>query len=328
MIKTNKISIKVYILKLEVKILINKVYKFSLYEPVKFFKAGQYFAQNGWKHKNIINDGDYELFIILKGAAFIQIGNIKYSLNEHDCLLIPPYIRHIGFDGSPPDTEYYWMHFFPSGTVTTTYISDEQQHDIKPSEVEIPQQFQVQNFERLTILIRQMLDSNNDSTSLELATNFFVSSILIEISRQFVASINQPQKNSSKFEMIKNWIRIHSHDKLSVELVANEFQMTSVYLTKLFHENEGMTTIHFINLIKIQQAEELLLTTSLSVKEVAYELGFNNEKYFLRVFKQITSITPTKFRNSYSKTYLNNVEVDPTIPLPEDLSTKKQKNNY
>lgn len=128
--------------------------------------------------------------------------------------------------------------------------------------------------------------------------------------------------------MIKNWIRIHSHDKLSVELVANEFQMTSVYLTKLFHENEGMTTIHFINLIKIQQAEELLLTTSLSVKEVAYELGFNNEKYFLRVFKQITSITPTKFRNSYSKTYLNNVEVDPTIPLPEDLNTKKQKNNY
>ncbi|WP_225352030.1 hypothetical protein [Secundilactobacillus similis] len=49
-----------------------KVYKFLLYEPVHFFKAGQYFANQGWRHKNIVNDGDYELFIMLSGAATFE----------------------------------------------------------------------------------------------------------------------------------------------------------------------------------------------------------------------------------------------------------------
>jgi len=296
----------------------NKVYKFSLVEPVHFFKAGQYFAEAGWRHKNIINDGDYELFIMLKGAAYIQIGHTQYTLNAHDCLLIPPHIRHIGFQGSPADTVYYWMHFFPSSAVSTSYITDEIHHPTNPAAVYLPQQFNVKNFGRLTLLIRQMLDSDNDETAAPLATNFFISSILIELSHQFMTAINQDQGYTSRFEMIKNWIRIHSHEKLTVEQVAIEFKMTPVYLTKLFREYEKMTTIHFINLTKIKQAEELLLTTDLSVKEIAYELSFENEKYFLRVFKQISSLTPTKYRDAYAKTYLNNVEVDPTIPLPED----------
>ncbi|MBT9671131.1 helix-turn-helix domain-containing protein [Secundilactobacillus kimchicus] len=304
--------------------MINKVYKFFMYEPVKFYKAGQYFAQKGWKHKDIVNDGDYELFIVLKGAAFIQIGNHQYSLHEHDCLLIPPHIRHIGFSGSPENTEYYWMHFFPVGEVETTYISSSSTRQLKHSAVIIPQQFEVVDFERLAILIRQMLDTNNDKTSPGMAADYFISSILIELSRQFVVSVGQRATNSSKFELIKNWIRIHSHEKLSVSLVANEFQVTPVYLTKLFRENEHTTTIHFINLVKIKQSVELLLTTNLSVKEIAYELNFTNEKYFLRVFKQTMAVTPTKFRNSYSKTYLNNIEVDPTIPIPKNADSSEQ----
>jgi AraC-like DNA-binding protein len=297
-----------------VSILNKKVYKFLLYEPVQFFKAGQYFANEGWQHKNIINDGDYELFIMLSGSAYIQIGSEQYTLGKYDCLLIPPHIRHFGFKGSPNGTEYYWMHFFPSGTVTTSYDTTLVG---KSSEIEIPQLFSVINFERLTILIRQLLDSANDSSATKLAANYYISSILIELSHQFIVSINEPRKSTSRFELIKNWIRIHSHEKLSVEQVATEFQITPVYLTQLFQANEKTTTIHFINGVKIQQAQELLLTTDKSVKEIAFDLSFSNEKYFLRVFKQLTSVTPTSFRNSYSKTYLNNVEVDPDIPKPQ-----------
>lgn len=295
--------------------MINKVYKFLLYEPVHFFKAGQYFADSDWKHKDITNDGDYELFIMLQGTAFIQIGSEKYTLTQNDCLLIPPYIRHFGFKTSSNNTVYYWMHFFPNGAVTTAYQLSLAH---KPSEVVIPQLFNITNFERLAILIRQMLDSANDAKSSNLATNFFISNILIELSHQFALSIrDHHHQSSAKFELIKNWIRINSHDKLSVGAVAQEFKMTPVYLTRLFNEYENMTTIHFINSIKIEQAQELLLTTDLSVKEIAYELSFYNEKYFLKIFKKITSLTPTQFKNSYSKTYLNNIKVDPTIPKPQ-----------
>ncbi|GAT18135.1 AraC family transcriptional regulator [Secundilactobacillus silagincola] len=290
-----------------------KVYKFSLYQPVQFYKAGQYFANQGWRHKDIVNDGDYELFIMLSGAAYVQVGNKKFALSKHDCLLIPPHIRHVGYQDSPDDTVYYWMHFFPDETVTTSFDSN---LSTTQADIEIPQLFTITDFERLVILIRQLLDSANDSNTPKIATNYFISNILIELSHQYISAIRNSQKSPTRFELIKNWIRIHSHEKLSVTKVAAEFQMTPIYLTRLFKTYENTTTIHFINSVKIKQAEELLLTTDKSIKEIAYELSFSNEKYFLRIFKQITSLTPSNFRNSYSKTYLNNIEVDPTIPKP------------
>ncbi|GED93417.1 AraC family transcriptional regulator [Lentilactobacillus buchneri subsp. silagei] len=290
-----------------------KVYKFSLYKPAQFFKAGQYFANQGWRHKDIVNDGDYELFIMLSGAAYIQIGTEKFALTKHDCLLIPPHIRHVGYQDSPDNTVYYWMHFFPGGTVTTSFDSS---LPITKVETKIPQLFTVSSFERLVILIRQLLDSANDPNVPKISSNYFISSILIELSHQYTSAIQDSHKSSTRFELIKNWIRIHSHEKLSVNKIAAEFQMTPIYLTRLFKTYEDTTTIHFINSVKIKQAQELLLTTDKSIKEIAYDLSFSNEKYFLRIFKQVTSLTPSNFRNSYSKTYLNNLEVDPTIPKP------------
>ncbi|CUS25567.1 AraC-like transcriptional regulator YisR [Paucilactobacillus oligofermentans DSM 15707 = LMG 22743] len=294
----------------------NKVYKFLLTQPLQFYKVGQFIAQPGWKHKDIIFDeGDYEIIIVVEGDIYIQVGSEQITLNKNDCLLIPPHVRHFGFKESTNGSIYYWMHFFPNGEVTSSYAST---LDTNHYEVKIPFLFNIINFERIAILVRELLDSANEEQPVLLASNYYMSSILIEISNQYCKSVTNHSKNSMRFEMIKNWIRIHSHEKINVKKIAKEFHMTPVYLTKLFQENEQMTTVHFINLVKAKQAEELLLTTDLSIKEIAYELSFNNEKYFLRVFKQITFITPTHYRNSYAKTYLNNVEVDPTIPIPDN----------
>lgn len=101
-----------------------KVYKFNIESPMNFFKAGQYFANNGWKHKDVVNDGDYELFIMLEGAAYIQIESQQFELHENDCLLIPPYIRHFGYKGSPANTTYYWMHFY-SNEKCSEFLEDD-----------------------------------------------------------------------------------------------------------------------------------------------------------------------------------------------------------
>ena len=96
--------------------------------------------------------------------------------------------------------------------------------------------------------------------------------------------------------------------------IADHFDISPTYLTLLFRTHENQTTIAYINQIKIEQAEQLLLTTDLSIKQIADQLSFQNEKYFFRVFKKVTQTTPSKFRNSYSRTYLNNINVDPDNP--------------
>ncbi|WP_371263554.1 helix-turn-helix domain-containing protein [Paenibacillus sp. 1_12] len=57
---------------------------------------------------------------------------------------------------------------------------------------------------------------------------------------------------------------------------------------------------------KILKAKELLSRTTMSVIEIAKAVGLHDEKYFMRLFKNNEKMTPTKFRNAYYLTHLNN----------------------
>ncbi|MCO7127903.1 AraC family transcriptional regulator [Sporolactobacillus shoreicorticis] len=295
-----------------------KVYIFTLKQPFSYYKAGHYFCNDGWRHKQITNNGDYELFIVLSGEVYIQIGTERFVVKGHDCLLIPPRICHIGYQGSTADTQYYWMHFFPGTAVKTDLQFNTQK--LQSEEIAIPQLFQIRNFEKIILLVRQLLDSANDESDSVLTPSYFISVLAIELSNQYIKKTQQKTtSNTATFEMIINWIKIHSHESLSVAQIANEFEITPNYLTRLFKRYQSTTTIAYINQTKVNQAMELLLTTNKTVKQIALELNFLNEKYFMRIFKKTSGTTPSQYRNAFSKTYVNNVDVDPPIPTPKNF---------
>lgn len=60
----------------------------------------------------------------------------------------------------------------------------------------------------------------------------------------------------------------------------------------------------YIHKLKISKAKELLYSGQ-SIKEIAYSLGFQDEKYFMRLFKKYENVTPTEFRKAYYRTYIN-----------------------
>ena len=62
----------------------------------------------------------------------------------------------------------------------------------------------------------------------------------------------------------------------------------------------------YISSEKIKLSKDLLLTTRLSVKEIAARLGFGSENLFIKFFKYHEDISPAKFRNKYYNTHMNN----------------------
>lgn len=64
-----------------------------------------------------------------------------------------------------------------------------------------------------------------------------------------------------------------------------------------FKKQTGVSPLQYHLLLKIEKSKELLLNTYKSQKEIAYELGFDSDHYFNRLFKQKTGITPKQFRN-------------------------------
>lgn len=85
----------------------------------------------------------------------------------------------------------------------------------------------------------------------------------------------------------------------TVHYVADELNISIKYLGSLLKQLTGQSTQQHIHEKLIDKAKEKLSTTSLSVSEIAYELGFEHSQSFSKLFKTKTSQSPLEFRSSF-----------------------------
>jgi AraC-like DNA-binding protein len=76
------------------------------------------------------------------------------------------------------------------------------------------------------------------------------------------------------------------------EEVAKAAGVSSQHLIRLFRKHLNSTPVGYINRTKVLHAIDLLRNTKLSVKEIAYELGFEDPNYFSRLFKREEGMSP------------------------------------
>ncbi|WP_435264331.1 helix-turn-helix domain-containing protein [Tenacibaculum sp. nBUS_03] len=74
--------------------------------------------------------------------------------------------------------------------------------------------------------------------------------------------------------------------------------MSSKKLTTLTKQHTGLTPANLIKDIKILEAKRMLSNQDVSIKEVAYSLGFDQPTYFTKYFKKETQLTPKEFQHS------------------------------
>lgn len=84
----------------------------------------------------------------------------------------------------------------------------------------------------------------------------------------------------------------------SVQSIADQLHLSANYLSDMLRVQTGQTTQQHIQHRLIEKAKELLSTTSMSVSEIAYQLGFEHPQSFHRLFKSRTSLSPLEFRSS------------------------------
>ena len=96
---------------------------------------------------------------------------------------------------------------------------------------------------------------------------------------------------------IQKHIDGHGKEFISVNAIAGELNMSPHYLSDLLRSQTGMNAQQHIHAFLIERAKSLLLTTQLTVSEIAYRLGFEYPQHFNRLFKGKTGITPSEYRN-------------------------------
>ena len=92
-----------------------------------------------------------------------------------------------------------------------------------------------------------------------------------------------------------------SRSDLSVEELSRELGMSRVHLYKKMLQITGKTPIEFIRVIRLKRAAQLLRDSQLHVSEIAFQVGFNNPKYFSRYFKEEFGVLPSTYQEKEGK---------------------------
>ncbi len=111
---------------------------------------------------------------------------------------------------------------------------------------------------------------------------------------------NQFSYNSRRIEKTFEYMNCNFDRQITLSEVAKIANMTQVSFSRFFKTRTGINFIDSLNEIRLGNASRMLIDTTHSIAEIAYNCGFNNLSNFNRIFKTKKKCTPKEFRESYS----------------------------
>lgn len=231
---------------------------------------------------------EYQLLYITKGKgkfSSLHLSNIE--ITEGTVFLLRPGEWHTYRPDESTGWECYWVGF--SGAVTGSL-----QHENTI--------IQIGYDEEMVALYRKILDVSNDERP---GYQQLLSGILIHL----LAYLFYREKDRNwrdkevfnKMEKARLIIREKINTSISPEEIAASLNMSYTWFRRIFRQYTGLAPAQYITQLKIQKAKELLSVTTMSVKEIALELGYESIDYFSTQFKKQTNTTPGTFRKAGSK---------------------------
>jgi len=88
----------------------------------------------------------------------------------------------------------------------------------------------------------------------------------------------------------------HYAEKISLEDIAKYVGISKYYFSNLFKKENDINFSSYLNKVRIEKAKDLLKNPGFTVSQIFYQVGFNNQQYFSKIFKKYTGMTVTEYR--------------------------------
>ena len=105
----------------------------------------------------------------------------------------------------------------------------------------------------------------------------------------------------------KEYIYAHIKERITIENLAAEFDVSASYLSRLFKKETGVSVSTYIREQKIEVAKNLLRFSDYSLIEIANRLSFSSQSHFIQQFRETVGMTPKKYREEH---YMNQWDID------------------
>lgn len=98
---------------------------------------------------------------------------------------------------------------------------------------------------------------------------------------------------------IIRYLQEHLDKEISLNILADEFHLSSQYISQLFKSEIGVNFLAYLTSIRMERAEKLLLATSLSIGEISEKCGYADYRVFTKAFKKEEGSTPSQYRRNF-----------------------------
>lgn len=109
---------------------------------------------------------------------------------------------------------------------------------------------------------------------------------------------NGKSKDKVMIEQVKNYIKAHYAEDMSIKELADVACVSQNYFSALFKKETGQNYKAYLTSIRMEEAIKLLRTTDLKTYEIGEKVGYNNVRRFVDAFKQIYNVSPMEYRKS------------------------------
>jgi AraC-like DNA-binding protein len=112
-------------------------------------------------------------------------------------------------------------------------------------------------------------------------------------------------KVDQRVQKIQQIMRDNLHREVSLRELAQSVNLSVWRLSHIFSSEVGMSPIKYLRLLRMERARHLLETGYLSIKEIGYRVGLNDESHFVRDFKKTYGAPPTLYRMRFNGKHQN-----------------------
>lgn len=251
--------------------------------PPKEHPSGYYFI---WENGRTLHE--YQINYITEGSGIFETGSEQYKVTSGSIIIIRPGIWH----RYRPDRDSGWNEHYIgfNGDFCNNFFQEVFFQTAKPVVYIGFQESMLKLFFEIIQLVR---DEKTGHQQVSAANTILILSKILSVTK------NQEFAGKSIERTIRKaclYFRENLNRNIIIEDLANELNVGYSYFRQMFKKYTGISPIQYHLSLRIQRAKDLMVSTDLSFKEIANEIGFESYFYFSRLFKDKTGQSPLEFK--------------------------------
>jgi AraC-like DNA-binding protein len=229
------------------------------------------------------------LFYCVDGRGWYKIGDKEYKVSANEFFILPQNVSHAYGSNDSDPWSIYWVHFggeqldvFNSMHTTKTHFKP---YYIKSSSDIISSFSRIYKTLELGYSIDNLLFAN-------MCLQHFIT-LFIYNSKHYV--VNQDKINC--VDSAIQYMQEHINENFTLNELSNLYRYSPSRFSSLFKQKTGYAPIDYFIQMKMQKATQHLDFTDQSIKQISFDMGFDDPYYFSRRFSKVIGMSPTKYRS-------------------------------